>query len=63
MEKKLSEEQIDEIVISQVDNDSEWEEPVHVHKTKPNGDNAVSSFPLVDGDKKRTDKGHMKSTS
>lgn len=35
MKKKLSEEQIDDIVISQADDDSEWEEPVHVHKTKP----------------------------
>lgn len=35
MKKKLSEEKIDNIVISQADNDSEWEEPVHVHKTKP----------------------------
>jgi hypothetical protein len=32
MKKKLSEEQIDEIVISQTDNDSEWEEAVHVRK-------------------------------
>ena len=34
MGKKISEEKIDDIVISQADNDSEWEEPVHVRKTK-----------------------------
>lgn len=33
--KKLSEEEIDNIVISQADDDSEWEEPIHVRKTKP----------------------------
>jgi hypothetical protein len=35
MNKKLSEEEIDNIVISQADSDSEWEEPVRVCKTKP----------------------------
>ncbi|HLP47583.1 MAG TPA: hypothetical protein VK469_16675 [Candidatus Kapabacteria bacterium] len=34
MGKKISEEKIDDIVISQADNDSEWEEPIHVRKTK-----------------------------
>jgi hypothetical protein len=43
IKKKLSEEQIDEIVISQADDDSEWEEAVHVHKTKP------TSFSLPPG--------------
>lgn len=33
--KKLSQEEIDDIVISQADNDSEWEEPIQVRKTKP----------------------------
>ena len=33
--KKLSEKEIDKIVISQADNDSEWEEPIHVKKTRP----------------------------
>ena len=35
MKKKLSQEEIDDILISQADNDSEWEEPIHVRKTKP----------------------------
>ena len=30
--KKLSEEEIDNRVIAQANNDSEWEEPVYVHK-------------------------------
>jgi hypothetical protein len=34
MGKKISEEKIDDIVISQADNDSEWEEPILVRKTK-----------------------------
>lgn len=34
MKKKLSEEEIDDIVISQADNDSEWEEPIHVREAK-----------------------------
>jgi hypothetical protein len=33
--KKLSEEEIDDIVISQADNDSEWEDAIHVRKTNP----------------------------
>lgn len=33
--KKLSREEIDDIVISQADNDSDWEEPIQVRKTKP----------------------------
>ncbi|MEW6103314.1 MAG: hypothetical protein AB1630_05785 [bacterium] len=35
MKKKLSEEEIDKIVAEQADNDSAWEEPIHVRKTKP----------------------------
>jgi len=35
MKKKLSEKEIDNFVISQADNDSEWEEPIHVRKTGP----------------------------
>jgi len=35
MKKKLSEKEIDNIVISQADNDSEWEEPIHVRKAEP----------------------------
>jgi hypothetical protein len=35
MKKKLSQEEIDDILISQADNDSEWEEPILVRKTKP----------------------------
>ncbi len=33
--KKLSEKDIDRIVISQADNDSAWEKPVRVRRTKP----------------------------
>lgn len=33
--KNLSEEEIDRIVVQQADNDSEWEEPIHVSKVKP----------------------------
>jgi hypothetical protein len=33
--KKLSEEEIDNIVTSQADNGSEWEDPIHVRKTMP----------------------------
>ena len=33
--KKLSEQEIDRFVIAQADDDSAWEEPVRVHKTKP----------------------------
>jgi hypothetical protein len=32
--KKISEEQIDDIVISQADDDSEWEESVYVYRAK-----------------------------
>ena len=32
--KKLSEEEIDNFIISQSDNDSEWEEPIFVRKNK-----------------------------
>lgn len=35
IKKKLSEKEIDNIVISQAANDSEWEEPIYVKKTKP----------------------------
>jgi len=35
MKKKLSEEEIDKIVAGQADDDSAWEEPIHVRKTKP----------------------------
>lgn len=35
MKRKLSEEEIDKIVVEQADNDSAWEEPIHVRKTKP----------------------------
>ena len=35
MKKKLPKEEIDEIVVKQADNDSAWEEPIHVRKTKP----------------------------
>jgi hypothetical protein len=33
--KKLSEEAIDQIVIAQADDDSAWEKPVRVRRTKP----------------------------
>ncbi len=33
--KRLSEEEIDKIVVEQADNSSAWEEPIHVRKTKP----------------------------
>jgi DNA polymerase III alpha subunit (gram-positive type) len=32
--KILSEEEIDEIVITQANDDSQWEEPIHVHRSK-----------------------------
>jgi len=35
MKSRLSEEQIDKIVVEQADNDSEWEEPINVRKTEP----------------------------
>jgi hypothetical protein len=35
MKKKLSEKEIDDIVIAQADNESNWEEPVQVLKNKP----------------------------
>ncbi len=35
MKKILPEEEIDNLVISQADNDSEWEEPIRVCKTEP----------------------------
>lgn len=31
----LSEEGIDEIVVAQADDDSAWEKPIHVRRTKP----------------------------
>ena len=34
MRKKLSEEQIDNIVVAQADDDSAWEEAIHVRKTE-----------------------------
>jgi hypothetical protein len=33
--KKPSEREIDRVVVAQADEDSAWEEPVHVRKTKP----------------------------
>ena len=33
--KDLSEQEIDQIVIAQADDDSAWEKPVYVHRTKP----------------------------
>ena len=33
--KVLSEEEIDTIVVEQVNDDSAWEEPIHVRKAKP----------------------------
>ncbi len=33
--RKLTEREIDEIVIAQADDDSAWEKPVRVHKAKP----------------------------
>ena len=35
MTKRLSEEEIDMVVVGQADNDSAWEEPIHVRKGKP----------------------------
>lgn len=35
MKKRLSEQEIDRIVVKQADNDSAWEKPIHVRKTKP----------------------------
>jgi hypothetical protein len=34
-ETNLSEEQIDQIVVNQADDDSAWDDPVHVERTKP----------------------------
>jgi len=34
MKKKLSEEEIDNIVVGQANKDSAWEMPIHVRKTK-----------------------------
>jgi len=33
--KKISEEEIDKIVVSQTDDNSAWEKPIHVHRTNP----------------------------
>jgi hypothetical protein len=44
MKKKFSEEQIDNIVISQADNNSEWEEPIQVRKTKPTSLSITADF-------------------
>ena len=33
--KKLSEQEIDRLVIAQADDDTAWSKPVHVRKTKP----------------------------
>lgn len=35
MKKKLSEKEIDKIVVEEADNNLAWEEPIHVRKTKP----------------------------
>ncbi len=35
MKKKLFEEEIDKIVVERADDDSAWEAPVHIRKTKP----------------------------
>ena len=34
-EEKLSEREIDRIVVAQADDDSAWEKPVSVHRTEP----------------------------
>jgi hypothetical protein len=34
-ETNLSEEQIDQIVVGQADDDSAWDEPIHVERTTP----------------------------
>ena len=34
MRKRMSEEEIDNIVVAQADNDSAWEEAIHVRKTE-----------------------------
>ncbi|MCK4436774.1 hypothetical protein KAU86_02375 [bacterium] len=34
MKKKLSEKEIDKIVVEQADDNSAWEEPIHIRKTK-----------------------------
>ena len=39
--KKLSEQEIDQIVVAQADNDLAWERPIRVRKSKP----ASSSIP------------------
>ena len=33
--KKLSEKEIDRIVVAQAEEDSAWEKPIHVRRTKP----------------------------
>jgi hypothetical protein len=33
--QNLSETEVDQIIIAQADDDSAWEKPVHVHRTKP----------------------------
>lgn len=33
--KKPSEQEVDQIVAAQADDDSAWEQPVHVHRTEP----------------------------
>ena len=35
MKKKFSEEEIDRIVLAQADDDSAWDDTVHIHKAKP----------------------------
>jgi hypothetical protein len=35
MKNKLSEKEIDKIVVEESDNDSAWENPIYVRKTKP----------------------------
>ena len=47
MKKKLSEEQIDDIVISQAENDSEWEEPIHASKKKATSFSIPADFASI----------------
>ena len=50
MKTKLSEEEIDKIVVEQADNDSTWEEPIYVRKTKPTSISAVElDVPSAEG--------------
>jgi len=35
MEQRLSQEGIDQIVVAQADDDSAWDKPIQVHRTKP----------------------------